>query len=264
MIFHKKKSLGQNFLINKGILEIIAKEAEIKKGEIVVEVGPGSGYLTQSLLEAGAVVFAIEKDNRLIQILKEKFTKKIKNKRLILINDDILKFNFAKLVRSKKYKIVANIPYYITGALFKKIFSQKNLPSLVVLTLQKEVAKRIIVMDGKESILSISVKAYGKPKIVKIVSRGSFSPVPSVDSAILKITDISKNFFKEFPEEKFFSILHAGFSSKRKFLISNLQKIESKEKLEKIFNRLNINKKIRAEDLDLNEWKKLTTMLHDL
>lgn len=258
MNFIQKKSLGQNFLTNQNIVRVVSESAQIREGETVLEIGPGNGVLTQKLLGSRAKVIAIEKDNRLIQILNKKFTHEIENKKLILINEDILTINISKIIKNEKYKIVANIPYYITGALLRNIFSQNNLPILVVLMIQKEVAQRVLARNGKESILSISIKSYGKPEVIKYVSRGNFSPPPNVDSAILRVSNISKDFFKKIDEEKFFQILRAGFSSKRKYLIRNLEKVESREKLEKIFDRFRIDRRVRAEDLNLDEWGKLT------
>jgi 16S rRNA (adenine1518-N6/adenine1519-N6)-dimethyltransferase len=261
-VFNKKKSLGQNFLVNKGILKIIVDTADIKKGELVLEVGPGRGILTEALLSAGARVTAIEKDNRLIAVLEEKFGAEIRAKKFILIEGDALKIDIGKVVGSEEYKVVANIPYYITGALLRLLFSQNNLPTFIVLMLQKEVAKRIVATDGKESLLSLSVKAYGEPKYVKTVSKGSFSPMPSVDSAILSITNISKDFFDDFSEDLFFKIIHAGFSSKRKLVIRNLGKITDKKTIEMMLGRLKINQKARAENLTLSAWRRVCESVH--
>lgn len=160
-----------------------------------------------------------------------------------------------------KYKIVANIPYNITGAIIKKFLSEvENKPELMALLVQKEVAERIVVRDGKESILSLSVKAYAEPKYIMKVSKKYFSPAPKVDSAIILIDNISNNNFKNKKEEEFFfKIIKAGFSHKRKVLIKNLEtNLEiDKEILYKIFKKININEKSRAEDLNFEKWKKL-------
>jgi len=260
--FYKKKSLGQNFLINKGILKIIAKEANIVPGEIILEVGPGNGTLTEMLLANGAKIIAIEKDDRLIPILEKKFENETKRSSLKLIHGDVLDLDIKNITHEKNYKVVANIPYYITGSLIRLLLTLENPPSTMILMLQKEVAKRIVAHHGKESLISLSVKAYGIPKYVKTISPGSFSPPPSVDSAILSITNISKDFFKDIKEEKFFEILRAGFSSKRKKLLSNLSTLFPKNELEQAFFDNSIDLSIRAENLSINDWFSLVKALH--
>lgn len=240
---------------------------EVRAGELVVEVGPGKGILTNALLEAGARVIALEKDDRLIGYLEEKFAEEIENGKLRVIHDDALKFTAPDdKLPVTSYKIVANIPYYITGALIRKFLTEKHQPSQIALLVQKEVAERIAARDGKESILSISVKAYGKPKVVKIVKAGNFSPVPKVDSAILAIKNISREIFEgqrgSEGEQKFFELVKLGFAQKRKLLSSNLStslegEIErgwDKNKISEAFEKCAITNKTRAENLTLEQW----------
>lgn len=270
MFIHAKKSLGQNFLKSKAAVREILESADLSKDDIILEVGPGKGVLTESLLQSGARVLAIEKDGRLIEFLNEKFLSEIKSGQLVLINGDILDFesdkykiNNEKLLL-KPYKLIANIPYYITGALIRKFLESNNQPTQMVLMLQKEVAKRIVASDRKESLLSISVKVYGKPKYVATVPARYFAPAPKVDSAILQISDITKKFFTEnnISEEKFFELLHAGFAHKRKMVIRNLEAVCPKDQLSKIFSDLKISPKSRGEDLSLETWKLILTNLH--
>jgi 16S rRNA (adenine1518-N6/adenine1519-N6)-dimethyltransferase len=257
---HKpKKSLGQNFL--KSILAInkIIEAGELTDSDVVLEIGPGKGILTTKLLENAGQVIAVEKDRNLIELLKEKFKKEIVEGKLILIEDDILKFNIYEVIKNNfknfNYKIIANIPYNITGAILKKFLTDKNQPLLMVLMVQNEVAKRIVARDGKESILSVSIKAYGEPKIVMKVPSRYFSPAPKVDSAVISIKNISRNIFKKenLDENIFWEIIHAGFSHKRKKLISNLKILpkfdhdNSKKYEEKLGNK-------RAEELSLLDW----------
>ncbi|MFA5936830.1 MAG: 16S rRNA (adenine(1518)-N(6)/adenine(1519)-N(6))-dimethyltransferase RsmA [Candidatus Paceibacterota bacterium] len=282
-MYKLKKSLGQNFLKSAIALKKIVEAGEISLEDIILEIGPGKGILTEKLLDKSNHIIAIEKDRELFEFLKEKFKKEILENKLILIKEDILKFNIfdivsnfcsgprfsgslpqpdhsqkLKLHQKLKYKIIANIPYNITGAILKKFLTEKNQPELMVLMVQNEVAKRIIAHDGKESILSISVKAYGEPKMVMKVPARYFSPAPKVDSAVISIKNISrKNFTSPQPsptppalplsgetncfplisgskgvqvegetidENKFWEILHAGFAHKRKKLSSNLKK----------------------------------------
>lgn len=245
-----KKSLGQNWLKSESAVKEIIKVAELKEGEEVLEIGPGQGALTKELIKTGAKVLAIEKDQDLLDYLLEKFADEINDKKLFIASGDILKLNASKLFTEKNYKLVANIPYYITGQIIRKFLSEEeNQPSQMVLMLQKEVAKRIVAMDKKESLLSISVKAYGVPKYIKTVPAGAFSPKPKVDSAILLIENISKDFFTDINEQDFFQILKAGFSQKRKLLKSNLL-IE-----EKILTACQIPVRARAENLTLDNWR---------
>jgi 16S rRNA (adenine1518-N6/adenine1519-N6)-dimethyltransferase len=250
--FHKaKKSLGQNFLKSIPALNKIIESGEISNQDIILEIGPGKGALTEKILEKAGLVIAVEKDRDLFAFLSEKFTEQIKNKKLILLEADILDFDIAKIVKSKKYKIIANIPYNITGAILKKFLTEKSQPSLMVLMVQNEVAQRIVARDKKESILSVSVKAYGEPKIIMKVPARYFSPAPKVDSAILLIKNISKNFFtkNKILESKFWEIIHAGFAHKRKKLSNNLKNIILKEK--------NLYPDKRAEELSLEDWLKI-------
>lgn len=244
---HKaKKSLGQNFLKSIPALNKIIEAGEISKEDIILEIGPGKGALTKKLLEKSNHVVAIEKDRELFEFLKIKFEKEVAEKKLILINEDILNFSEQRFLNGLAgvgdpgnrgpektfvarnfidYKIIANIPYNITGAILKKFLTEKNQPERMILMVQNEVAKRIVARDNKESILSISVKAYGEPKIIMKVPARYFSPAPKVDSAIISIKNISKKTFKEnnINEQGFWEIIHAGFAHKRKKLSSNLK-----------------------------------------
>lgn len=247
-----KKTLGQNFLSDVSIAKSIISAANIQKGENILEVGPGLGFLTQELINSGANVTAIEKDDRLIGKLKSDFPQ------ISLIHGDILEYT-----PLPNYKIVANIPYYITGEFLRRFLQEVQSPSLMVLMVQKEVAERIASSD-KESILSISVKAYGEPKYIQTINAEYFDPVPKVDSAILAIYNISKSFFStnNIEEKHFFDIVHAGFAHKRKILIKNLEKIAKKEDLEKLWETLSLDKNIRAEDIHINTWKTIASKLN--
>lgn len=246
-----KKSLGQNFLKSEIALRKIVEVGEAKGDDIILEIGPGKGALTSKLLEKSGTVLAVEKDRELFEFLKEKFASQIKSGSLVLLNEDILGFNITKT----NYKIIANIPYNITGAILKKFLTAENQPERMILMVQHEVAKRIMARDGKESILSISVKAYGEPKMIMKVPARYFSPAPKVDSAIISIKNISRETFKEnnIDEERFWKIVKAGFAHKRKKLSSNLKvlKFEKNILTEKLGNK-------RAEDLTLSDWLALT------
>jgi len=260
-----KKSLGQHFLNSKNILTLIRDASDVCPEDIILEIGPGRGSLTEVLVFFAGKVIAVEKDKELVVHLKEKFAEAIKINRLEILEKDILDFNpeVLSFYKDFDYKVVANIPYYITGAILKKFLTTKYQPELMVLMIQKEVAQRIVARDGKESILSISVKAYGKPKIIKNVSKKYFKPQPKVDSAILLIENISRDFFKKIDEKKFFELIKGGFVHKRKLLIKNLSeknKIDRK-KLDDIFKKLGISENIRAENLTIKDWKRLYSKL---
>ncbi len=260
MIHYPKKSLGQNFLKSENILNLMCQTSSIKEGEVVLEIGPGKGSLTKKILSSGALVIAIEKDDELFAFLKEKFNQEIGEGKLKLINQDILDWQTDEV--KTDYKIVANIPYNITGLIIKKFLSDKKLPRSMTLLVQKEVAERIVARNNKESILSLSVKAYGQVKYIKKVSKKLFNPSPKVDSAIINIFNISKdNFPQKELENKFFSLIKVGFSHKRKVLIKNLEIITPKEKLEKCFQELKMDTKIRPEDVSLGNWLELNKKL---
>ena len=260
MIHYPKKSLGQNFLKSENILNLMCQTSSIKEGEVVLEIGPGKGSLTKKILSSGALVIAIEKDDELFAFLKEKFNQEIGEGKLKLINQDILDWQTDEV--KTDYKIVANIPYNITGLIIKKFLSDKKLPKSMTLLVQKEVAERIVARNNKESILSLSVKAYGQVKYIKKVSKKLFNPSPKVDSAIINIFNISKdNFPQKELENKFFSLIKVGFSHKRKVLIKNLEIITPKEKLEKCFQELKMDTKIRPEDVSLGNWLELNKKL---
>jgi len=262
MVF-AKKSLGQNFLISPGIVERIAQAGDIERGETVIEIGPGKGVLTAALLRAGAKVKAIEKDDRLIQFLDDTFRKEAKEGNFELFHDDIMEMTPEKLSARvpETYKVIANIPYYITGQIIRLFLSMPHKPANMVLMVQKEVANRIIARDEKESILSLSVKAYAKPELVVSVARGNFFPIPNVDSAVIKLTDIQNPFKDKAQEDRFFEIVKAGFGQKRKKLIRNLETVAGKESLARAFAVLQIGENARAEDIDLSTWLKLSKEL---
>lgn len=237
----KKKSLGQHFLRSAFYLNAVADAAGIRQGERVLEIGPGDGALTEVLLARGAQVVAVEKDPRLISLLKEKFA----GKTFEIIEGDALEFE----PEFKNYKVAGNIPYYITGALLKKFLSGDRQPDTLVFLIQKEVAERI-ARSKKESVLSLSVKAYGVPKYIKTVPRGAFAPAPGVDSAILCVSHISRRHFKNKKhEERFFELVKKGFGQKRKLLKSNLKSL--------LGEKAGALGSARAEDVPLKAWLEL-------
>ena len=252
-----KRSLGQNFLINQGILDKIVQAAEVGPKDTVVEVGPGTGNLTRKLSEKAKRVVAVEKDHRLIEELKEKF----KNSNVEIIEEDILKLKAESLkLKVGEYKIVANIPFYITSHFLRTVFEEWPKPKLTVLTVQKEVAQRIVAKPPHMNLLALSVQFYSSPTITGYVSKGSFRPMPKVDSAIIKFIpkkDTSVN------KDIFFKLIKAGFAGKRRQLANNLGKNLGlpKDKVIGILKELGLDEKIRAENLSIEKWVELSRFL---
>jgi len=263
MKFAKKKRgarLGQHFLTGQWAAKKLAESARFQPGETILEIGPGKGALTRELLATGAHVVAVEKDPLLVEQLQRVFPEEITSGMLTVVENDVRNVS-AKTLGLKKYVLAANIPYYITGEIIRQFLTADIQPRAMALLVQKEVAERIVARDGKESILSLSVKAYGTPKIVAKVSRGNFSPPPSVDSAILLVGDISKKFFDGLDERHFFKAVKAGFASKRKFLSSNLAATFGKDAVARAFEACDLSPKVRAEDVSLSMWKEIAKAL---
>ena len=263
-----KKSLGQHFLIAPQSIKKTVESAKLTNADTVLEIGPGNGALTKELLSRAGKVIAVEKDGALIEKLTQTFKEELENKKLELVHGDILECDFNSLgLFDKKYKVVANIPYYITGILIRTLLTNEVQPNTVVLIVQKEIAERVACLPAgrlgrkKESLLSLSVKAYGIPKYIGTIKRGAFRPSPKVDSAILLIENISKDFFSEISEKTFFELLKAGFSSKRKFLVNNLEILKPKDQSTEIFRKLDMDPKARAEDIKIEKWRELASEL---
>lgn len=258
-----KKSLGQNFLTSIPARMAIVEAGDISPSDTILEIGPGKGFLTEGLLATGASVVVLEKDRDLLPILEEKFKKEQANKKLTIIEGDVLTFDPREHgLQAGTYKLIANIPYYITGAILSRFLSSPFQPSRMVVLVQKEVAERVCAKDGKESLLSLSVKVYGEPKVYYRVNKGSFNPIPSVDSAVLQIKNISRNLFKhQYHEEIFFKLIHAGFSHKRKFALSNIKKEFTHDDIPSLFKELTLSEKIRAEDIPLATWIEMSLAL---
>jgi len=250
------RGLGQNLLVDKSALRRIIDAAEIKPKDIVLEVGPGFGTLTQELAKNAEKVIAVEKDSRMCQVLKETL-KDYSN--IDIVNADILKTN---LRLPNNYKIVANIPYYITSPLIRKSLESDNQPELIVLMVQKEVAKRICSKPPEMNLLAVSVQFYAEPKIISYVSKNSFWPKPKVDSAIIKIIPVN-NYKKQVSSDLFFKIVKAGFSQPRKQLINNFSKALKSDKIKmgEWLSKNNIKPSQRAENLNIIDWVQLAKTL---
>jgi 16S rRNA (adenine1518-N6/adenine1519-N6)-dimethyltransferase len=259
--FWAKKSLGQNFLVNPEVLKKITEAAAIKPGEKVIEIGPGPGVLTQALLETEAKVIAIELDDRLIPHL-QKLEKE--NPNLKVVHADALTINLP----TEPYKLVANIPYYITSPLINHYLQPKNpnelRPQTIVLLIQKEVAQKICAKDGDHSILSLQVQIYGEPSIVDYVSKNSFFPAPKVDSAILKIEVHPQPAVEDM--KLFFRLIKVAFAQRRKTLSNSLRSgiNITKEGLAELLKKSTIEPTIRPQELSIEDWNRLIKNLKSL
>jgi 16S rRNA (adenine1518-N6/adenine1519-N6)-dimethyltransferase len=251
------KRLGQNFLIDKNILRKIVEAAELSKEDVILEVGPGVGNLTIELAKKVKKVIAVEKDKRMVEILKEN----LKNFKNVEIVEGDVREIICTIVKkmAEGYKVVANIPYYLTSHLIRKLLELKRKPKLIVLMVQKEVAQRICAKPPKMNLLAVSVQFYAKPQIISFVSKNCFWPRPKVDSAIIKIEPREK----KFDANLFFKIVKAGFSHPRKQLINNLSRKlkREKEEIKKLLSQLGISPKKRAEELSIEDWMKLTKLI---
>ncbi len=255
-----KKSLGQHFLKSEKALKQIVEAGDIQPTDLVLEIGPGHGVLTERLIPLARKVIAIEKDRELIPILEERFADSVGKGKLEIVQADILKWSPESIhIYSTSYKLIANIPYYITGAIIEQFLSAAFQPTTMVLLMQKEVAERIVSRDGKESVLSTAVKAYGMPSIVGKVPPGAFTPPPTVDSAILCIKSITRDFFKDCDETLFFTLLKGIFGKKRKQLGGSLADIVgNKDTALALLSELSIDPTTRPERLTLAQWKSIT------
>jgi len=246
-----KKHLGQNFLQDESILAQIIDAAELTPEDQILEIGPGKGVLTDALLQKTKQVTAVEIDEDLLPSLRSQFSH---HKNFNLVHEDALKFQPPEA----PYKIVANIPYYITSPLLNHYLQNPNPPSLLVLMIQKEVAHKILAPKGKHSVLSLQVHIFGNPELICEVPASAFTPQPKVDSAVLRIRVHPK---PKIPGDikKLFWLIHMSFAQKRKKLTNNLAPAlqKSPAEIRELLTSLNIDPDIRAEALTLDEWQKL-------
>lgn len=245
-----KKSLGQHWLKDRQVLSDIAEAAEITSLDTVLEIGPGLGTLTSELLRRAEKVIAVELDGELAAKLPGQFP----GKTLAVINEDILDFDLSML--PKDYIVVANVPYYITSKIIQKLLTSDNKPKTTVLLIQKEVAVRLAAEPGNMSILSISAQIYGEVELDQLVHAHFFTPPPKVDSQVVVIKTRSEPLISFEDEKRFFKVVKAGFSAKRKKLRSSLSAGLNlpKPEVEAILKQAGINPDDRAEALAINQW----------
>jgi 16S rRNA (adenine1518-N6/adenine1519-N6)-dimethyltransferase len=254
---HPKKSLGQNFLVDEAALRKVAGAAELAPGDTVLEIGPGLGSLTRHLAEAAARVVAVEVDAALLPAL-EQTLRPYGN--VEVIHADILRLNPAQAALPPGYKVVANIPYYITSAVIRHLLEAPARPSRIVLTVQREVAERVVAGPGDRSLLAVSVQFYSRPQIAARLPAGAFYPRPEVDSAVLVLEVLPHPVVPVADVERFFRVVKAGFSQKRKQLRNALAgglRLAPGE-ASALLAQAGIAPERRAETLTLEEWAALS------
>lgn len=257
-----KKSLGQNFLKSKKAIMQMLDAVSVSPQDTIVEIGPGKGALTIPLLERGAKVIAFELDERMIEYLNEQYPEYIQSGQLSLVHADVIELDLKKEIPSE-YKLVANIPYYITSLIMRKFLSSNHQPKSMSLLMQKEVAERIVVRDEKESLLSLSVSVFADAKYISKVEKKYFSPSPKVDSAILALYNIQRSFLDtQKKEDYFFALLKAAFSQKRKKALKNISQKFPHIDWPVIFAQLGIDEKTRAEKISIELWKNIFELSH--
>jgi len=270
MTTKKQKKLGQVFLKDKKVIQKIIQAAEIKPKDQILEIGPGKGVLTEAILKTNANIIAVEKDPKLVKFLED-FFKDRQNLKIICADiRDFLKTNqfyTQYSIPNTQYKVLGNIPYYLTSHLLRLLLENPIKPSLIVLMIQKEVAERVIAQPPKMNLLSASVQFYAKPEIICYVPKTAFHPEPKIDSAVIKITPLPAKILKQnlgvqIPQS-FFKVVKAGFKQPRKLLINNLSKNLKigREYLQKIFLQLNMPLNTRAQNLSIEEWISLSSLL---
>lgn len=255
-----KKSLGQHWLYDTASLEAMANEAQVMAGDTVLEVGPGTGSLTQVLLDRGAKVVAVELDRLLIKQLGAKFG----HRNFVLHEQSILEFDLTSLPPG--YKLVANIPYYLTSNLIRVLSETPNAPDIAVLLIQKEVAERVTATPGQMSLLSVTAQFYWTTRLGRHVPARLFLPPPKVDSQILVLERRRSPMFDDITPKKFFQLVKAGFNNRRKTLSNSLSSglRLDKTNLRILFELADIDPKRRPQELSLDEWHRLYVQANKL
>lgn len=252
-----KKSLGQHWLNDPSSLQAIVDAADLQKNDVILEIGPGQGSLTQLIAQKAKKVTAVETDNDLIVLLQEKFNR---SKNVEIIHSDILKFDLTKL--EKNYKVIANIPYYLTGKILKILSESKNPPAAMALLVQKEVAQRITAGEGDMSILAFCIQYFYQASYLHTIDKQLFTPSPKVDSAVVKLTKLPNPRF-DADKDKLFKLAKFGFSQRRKTLKNNLLAGINANGLtiKKLLDNSKINSKARAQELSFKQWEILYNSL---
>ena len=262
-----RKGLGQHFLIDEEVLGLIVSAAQLTANDTVMEIGPGLGVLTRELARQAGCVVAIELDGKLADVLQQTLAP---FPNITVVNKDVLDIEPALLLReqttklpAESYKVVANLPYYITSAVLRHFLEASVKPEMMVVMVQQEVAKAIVAQPGQMSLLSVSVQLYGEPAIISRVSARCFYPAPEVDSAILRIAVYPQPAVAIADKESFFALVRAGFSASRKQIGNSLTQGLGLPKAEvlSLLERASIVPQRRAETLTLEEWARLWRVL---
>jgi len=266
------KSLGQNFLVNEEVINDAINSSDIKKEDLVIEIGPGLGTLTKYLLEKAGKVIAIELDNRMIEVLNDRFN--IYNN-FEIINNDVLKVDLKSLIQKEKnegniknIKIVANLPYYITTPIIMKLLEEKLDIDSITVMVQKEVASRLTsIPGGKNSgAITYSVYYYSEAEEIKLVPSNSFIPAPDVESQVIKLTLRKEPIVKMKDEELFFKIIKVSFMQRRKTLLNSISNsgLVSKEEIKRILEKLEIDIRVRGESLSIEQFSDISDEIFKL
>lgn len=251
------KLKGQNFCVDQKVIDRMVVAAKIDSGDLIMEVGPGFGFLTTALCRQAKQVIAVELDADLFKVAKklESFYKNLK-----VIKDDVLKIKLDDIFPDTGYKIVANLPYSITSAFLKKFLTYGYPPKDITLLLQQEVAERVCARPGAMSLISVSVQLYGRPAIMEVVAPDSFWPKPKVNSAIIKISDIHRyGYDARVTEKMFWRVVRSGFSGRRKQLHNNLKNSLHLDnaQTDQLLAKCGIDRQIRAQELSVDNWLNL-------
>jgi 16S rRNA (adenine1518-N6/adenine1519-N6)-dimethyltransferase len=252
-----KKSLGQNFLSDQSVIRKIVEAANLQKEDVVLEIGPGKGILTEALASKCQKVIAVEIDQNLIPVLQNRFKN---NSKIEIIHQDILQSDIKEL-ENLNYKLIANLPYYITSPIIRKFLESETPPQEMILMVQKEVAERITASKGEMSILAVSVQYYATAEILFLVPRTAFDPAPEVDSAVIRITHNAQRLDPK-ERDNFFRVVRAGFCAKRKTLANNLANSFHLERteIETKLAQIGIASNARSQELSVEDWKKLSAL----
>lgn len=255
-----KKSLGQNFLRDEAVIDRIAAVIEPVSGELIVEVGPGRGALTDRLAPSGADVVAIELDDRLVPILETKYAA---DSNVRILHADVRRVHFAEELGERPYRVVGNLPYYITSSIVRLFLEQVAQPKEAYFMVQREVAERICAAPGGMSILSVAVQYYADPEILFEVPAEAFDPVPKVESAFMRL--VPKRGYDHDRDHAFFRVVRAGFAARRKTLANNLASSFQLPKAgaEKLLADIGLATSIRAQELSVPQWEQLVESVRE-
>jgi 16S rRNA (adenine1518-N6/adenine1519-N6)-dimethyltransferase len=255
-----KKSLGQNFLIDRNIQNKIIDSVDLNQDDTVLEIGPGEGAITGLLCRNAGKVFAVEIDRNLCALLTTQFAK-VQN--LSVINADILKFDLRSLPPGNKLKVIGNIPYYITSPIVEHLLFYRERVGAIYLTVQKEFAHRMVADPGSKAYGSFScfVQYYAEPEILFLIKKNSFHPAPKVDSCFLRMKLREEPAVKVKNEAMLFKIIRTAFQQRRKTMKNGLEELIPNRQLEEFFRQYDIDPRIRAEDLSLQDFANLANSI---